>query len=134
MPTVPNWIAKAIVTDPQRLVSYPITSWRATKTQVVVSTATQQEIRFRLDGLTEVGKDRYNPSRYELVAPDDARLAAAQRRAVLDNARVKVMWTVEKVRLQDSRVEIDELLTKLETIRQAVVRAQASLAKVDSDA
>jgi len=128
MTAVPNWIANAIVTNRARTFAEPITGWRATKTQVIVSTASHQERRFRLDDLSEVGVDRYDPRRLTLVAPDDAELAAAARRRKLNEARGEVLWAVEKVRLQDGTDDLDLVLSKLETVRQAVVKAQAMLA------
>lgn len=127
VPTVPNWIAKAVVTNSGRTAAYPITGWRATRTQVIVSTEREQEIRFRLSDLREVGRDRYSPSAYHLVPPTDARLHAAARRRKLNAARGEVLWTVKKVRLQDSIDDLDLALAKLEAVRQAVVKAQASL-------
>jgi hypothetical protein len=128
MTTVPNWIANAVVTNRRRTVVQPITGWRATKTQVVVSCASRQEIRFRLDDLSEFGKDQYDSARLLLVAPDDAELAHAARRRKLNHARGEVLWAIEKTRLRGGTDDLDAVLTDLETIRQAVVTAQASLA------
>jgi hypothetical protein len=128
-PTVPNWIAKAIVTDSRRSVAHAIRpGWRATRTQVIVSTEHEQEIRFRLGDLREVGKDRYSPNTYYLVPPTDAKLLAAEQRRALDRARNGALDAVEKARLQDGTDDLDSVLAKLETVRQAVVKAQASLA------
>jgi len=97
MPTVPNWIPRAVVyvpgygTTPAR--AYPITDWRATRTQVVVTyKARGREIegRFRLADLRGVSdRDRHT----YLLAPDDPRVIEARRAAKLESVLANLTTT-----------------------------------------
>lgn len=133
-PSVPNWIAKAVIVTPSRfghaaLTTTPIKSWRATKTQVVVETENGRERRFYLDGLVEVGSPKAHPMLYPHLAPPDSKeVVAGERGRKMTDARHLVLGAIERVRLQDSTEDLDLVLTKLEAVRQAVLQAQASLA------
>jgi hypothetical protein len=73
MPSVPNWIPRAVVIMPSGSRMHPdeafdVKDWRATRTQVVVTlaNANRTEHRFYLDGLRPVGSS-YRDRRIELL-------------------------------------------------------------------
>lgn len=131
MATVPNWIAKAVIVDPQRSEVHPITEWRATKTQVIVRTApTGPEHRFYLDSLTLVGGPKSFPeTRVHLAAPDDPKITEIRARHAVNRARGDVAATVDRVRLWDGGMSIEEAAKAIHDIRCAAVCALAELAE-----
>ena len=132
-PSVPNWIAKAVIVEPDRYgdraTVTPVVEWRATKTQVIVRTSpTGPEQRFYLDSLTKVGRPRYFPQhRTHLAPPDNAEVLGHRRTAAVRAARSRVLDVVTSQRLQDSTTDPAALATKLLALRSAVDQALASL-------
>ena len=130
MATVPNWIAKAIVfvPAPSHLdpgIFVPTASWRAAKTQVIVTLDVPErtEVRFYLDGLREVGHHGR-----ELLDPSDPKVmhrmvSAKSRRSVND-----LQTAVALARLDQSRGNAEELVTKISAIQRAATKALADLA------
>jgi hypothetical protein len=133
MPTVPNWIGHSVVILPSRNSlradrAYRVTSWRATKTQVVVTldTPNRTEARFYLDGLVGVGGDRG-------AALLDATDPVTVKRGALINSRraVAELETVMALaRLDRIRSDPEALATEIGRIRDAATAALASLAEV----
>lgn len=129
MPTVPNWIAKAVVITRDRgsdRVAYPVKSWRATKTQVIVTidAPNRAEARFYLDGLVGVGADRGA----ELVDPEVAKDRLARIRsnqAVSDLETAMVLARLDRV-----RSDPEALVTEIGKIQRAATKALAALADV----
>lgn len=136
MPTVPNWIAKAVIYTPGYGTTNgsvtPILSWRATNTQVVVEVmrrGVRVERRFRLDKLTEVGQSSSHHLP-RLMPPDASEVLAVQERVVVNQARSMVLNEVATQRLVDSSASADAVLTKLLAVQDAVNKAIASLGPV----
>jgi hypothetical protein len=128
MTAVPNWIAKGYVyvrprgLGPGRV--YPITSWRATTTQVIVTAEGMRgEARFRLDRLREVGQ-RDNP--LTLVAPTDERVAEVQRAITVNNA-VGTLKAAMDERIQ-ADMGVEELVLTIGRVQRAATKALAGLA------
>lgn len=134
MPSVPNWIAKAVIiaSSGSGDAVTPITEWRATKTQVIVRTRTDSsERRFYLDTLTQVGQPKYfREMRIRLEPPDSPAVLAAQRQAVIRNAQNSVSIEITRQRLQDTARSSEELAVKLTAIVDAANAALALLAEV----
>jgi len=132
-PTVPNWIAKAVVYVPGYTgggAIQPTTDWRATKTQVIV-TVGGRDRRFYLDTLTEVGSgNRHSTHATRLLPADAPEVLAAIRDAQVRAARNAVFLAVEKARLQDSKKGAEETLRALDSIIAAATKAMASLTEV----
>ncbi len=126
MPSVPNWIPRAVIYGRWGTVT-PITGYRATRTQVVVTTAGNRERRFRLDNLHEVGRPHYGAD--VLMAPDNPRVVAALRKAAISDARYVVISAVESARMQDITEDGEAALAALFTIRAAVDKAIVDLDK-----
>lgn len=131
MPSVPNWIAKAYIywprTGGEGSVAQ-ICEWRATGTQVVVRIRpTGPEYRFRLDGLTMVGKPRY--SGIKLLAPDDRQVITVKRADVVRSARAQVLGTIEQLRLQDSTDDAEAYAKKLTAVQDVITAALADLSE-----
>lgn len=134
MPTVPNWIAKAVVLTPTFMgpdIIQPTTHWRATNTQVIVQTGPGSgDLRFYLDTLTKVGSSKRALSSPRLVPPDHPAVITARREQTVAAARHAVLDEVAKQRLQDSSDDAEAAVAKLSAIRDAVDKALASLAEV----
>lgn len=125
-PTVPNWIAKAVILYSDAAV--PICEWRCTRTQVVVrTTPTGPERRFRLDDLREVGNGWTAP---RLAAPDDPRVLGVQKAAIIRKASSHVWGVIVQQRMQDSTNDAAAAAAKLLALRSAVDQALASLSEV----
>lgn len=135
MTSVPNWIPRAVIFDPDRYYSSapvtPIVEWRATKTQVIVRTSpTGRERRFYLDSLTEVGQPKYfSDLRTRLEAPDAPVVLAAQRDQTIRTAKAHLSSIIEKQRLQDT-TDAEATVKKLFAIRVAVDEAIAMAGEV----
>jgi hypothetical protein len=134
MASVPNWITSAVVygSTGASVDVQPVLSYRATKTQVIVTVQGSRgrvELRFRLKSLREVGSGDYSPRR--LLPSDDPRVVGASRRMKMDRARSDAHVAVVLARLQDSTADLDLLVTKLSAIRDAATKALAALAEVD---
>jgi hypothetical protein len=134
MPTVPNWIAKAVIFTPNRRLDggtvQPIAGWRATKTQVIV-TAGGRERRFYLDSLTEVGQPKdFVQLRTRLLPPDAPEVAEARRVQVIAAASAAVVAEVDRQRFQDTHTDAGAMMSKLDAVRDVVTKAIASLAEV----
>lgn len=134
MPTVPNWIAKAVIVTPSLSgdTITPIVGWRATGTQVIVRTSPRApERRFYLDGLALVGQPKsFREQRIRLEPPDAPVVVRARRERVVGSARDHVIITIEKQRLQDRSTDAAETAAKLLALRTAVDQALAALAEV----
>lgn len=128
MPTVPNWIPRAVVyiaapgTNPGTFVD--TSGWRATRTQVIVTLDTPErtEVRFYLDGLRAVGRRGF-----ELLDPSDPkverRMVSIKMRHALDDLET----TMALARLSHSRGNAEELVTKISAIQRAATKALAAL-------
>jgi hypothetical protein len=131
MPTVPNWIAKAYVYSAHPLSALPIKSWRATKTQVVVTYVDEygvtRETRFRLADLTEIGREGRWSSRLRLCAPDDEQVL----RALPQQAISKGVDLIRKASadLQTWGMTPEQGAERFARIRDAAAEALAGLAE-----
>jgi hypothetical protein len=133
MATVPNWIGHALVIRPSSSSLRPdeavrVASWRATKTQVVVTLDNpgRSEIRFYLDGLCGVGTDRS----CELL---DAHSPATLRRVAFLAYRgaVSELETVMAItRLDRIRSNPEALAVEIGKLRDAATNALAAIADV----
>lgn len=133
MATVPNWISHALVIRPSGSRDRPdeavrTVSWRATKTQVVVTldNPNRSEVRFYLDGLRGVGKHR----NFELL---DAHSPATLRRVAFLAYRdaVRELETVMALtRLDRIRSDPEALATEIGKLRDAATKALAAIADV----
>ena len=133
MATVPNWIGHALVIRPSGSSLRPdeavrVASWRATKTQVVVTLDNpgRSKVRFYLDGLRGVGEHR----RHEL---HDAQSPATMRRVASLAYRdaVRELETVMALtRLDRIRSDPEALATEVGKLRDAATKALAALADV----
>lgn len=127
-PSVPPWIPRAMILVSRHGPGFDLTattSWRATRTQVVVTDDRGIERRFRLTDLGEIGAVNYPAW---LVSPDDPRVLAAARDRAIEHATASVLVAVNKQRLQDGTQTLDQAITKLEAVRMAATEALASLA------
>ena len=135
MPSVPNWIAKAVIYTPgyaSEGTVMPIRGWRATQTQVIVSVVGPRgpvERRFKLDGLTEIGgSDRYRRAR--LIDPDSPEAITARRAQAIQRARAHILTAIDKQRLQDSSDDAEAMIKKMFALRVAVDEAIAQVGEV----
>lgn len=131
-PSVPNWIAKAVILTPSYSGPASImkmTGWRATRTQVVVRTE-RGERRFYLDGLTEVGDKNFGLMKTRLAAPNDPQAIAARRQRVVNGVLGSVLTTVNELRLQDSEQTPEAAFVKLTRLQLVVNKAMADLGSV----
>lgn len=138
MPSVPNWIPRAVILTPgygnSRGTVTPTTGWRATNTQVVVTavnglSGTVVERRFYLSTLTEVGQPKHRQSAH-LADPDDPEVLKALADKAIRNACGHVLAAIEKQRLQDSSTDAEATVKKLFAIRVAVDEAIAQVGEV----
>lgn len=129
MPSVPNWIAKAVIYENSYTQAVtPTSGWRATSTQVVVTVATSRgtsERRFSLNSLIEVDTGLPLWRRAFLLAPDDPRVIWAKHEAVTRRARNHVRAALEEQRLDDSAGDVEATIKKLLAIRIALDEAIA---------
>ena len=135
MTTVPNWIAKGYAYDNSPRgdsTAYPIKTWRATNTQVVVTLdGLNGEFRFYLDDLRYVGRTR-NETRWSmtLLPPDDDRVRKALDRRALRTAVNDLRGVIADTRLDPSSMDAEALLTAIGRIQRAATKAMADLAEV----
>jgi hypothetical protein len=121
MPSVPNWIAKGCVYSLLDSRSWPIRSWRATTTQVVVTAeGLRGELRFSLETLHRVGGHTPADRGMRLVAPDAAWITGTH--AVIGDLRIAM-----EERLDPSAMDAGELLAAVDRIQQAATKAIAQL-------
>lgn len=132
MPTVPNWIAKAVIYESRdygrSAVVIPITGYRATKTQVVVTCAGARgpvERRFRLDKLTELGGGTWSPHMARLLPADSEKVIAAQRSMVREGA-IETARRVADARLNSS-MSAEQAASTISKMRDELTRALAAL-------
>lgn len=136
MPTVPNWIAKAVVYQSRdrglRSEVLDILSWRPTRTQVVVTVQTARghtERRFRLAGLTEIVGGRSSALPASLIPRDDPRVLKARRsqqvRTTIDDLRAALLD--EQL---DPSMDVEELLAAADRIQRAATKAVAELGEL----
>lgn len=132
MPAVPNWIGKAYAVSGygRNRRAYPVTSWRATKTQAVVAldiNGRPVEYRFRLDDLREVGRG-YDGMR--LVAPDSDEATEALRLAKIRAARNLLDDAVEKhaAFMRQGNYDVESVVASISNVQRAATKAMADLA------
>lgn len=133
MPSVPNWIGHAVVilpnySSPRPDEAVPVKSWRATKTQVVVTLDNphRTEMRFYLDCLHGVGADRGAELR-DATDPVTVRRVAHIRAA---EAIGVLQTTMALARLDDYRGAFAESAERIRAIHDAATAALAALAEV----
>lgn len=133
MTTVPNWIAKGYAYRPCAdggAFVYPIRSWRATRTQVVVELSDLAgEYRFRLDDL------RYAYTRQlwrdmVLVPPGDERLRGMPGSRVERAAARDLTKVIDSTPLDPSTMNAEALVIAIGRIQRAATKALADLAEV----
>lgn len=136
MATVPNWIAKAVIYESRdygrTATVTDILSWRATKTQVIVTVQTpagRSERRFRLDGLAEVGVGRgaWDSRFAKLMDSDDEKVikARADQRV---RATIGTLRRALDERLDLSSMDDEALTLAIGRIQRAATKALAEMA------
>lgn len=134
MATVPNWIAKAVIYEShnygRRADITETLSWRATKTQVIVTVQTpagRSERRFRLDGLAEVGRGAWDSHFAKLMDSDDEKVikARADQRV---RATIGTLRRALDERLDLSSMDDEALALAIGRIQRAATKALAEMA------
>lgn len=130
MPTVPNWIGHSIVILPSGSLirpdeAIPVKSWRATRTQVIVTldNPRRTEVRFHLDGMVGVAGDRGA----DLL---DAEAETTKRRVEVIRYReafADFRTTVNLTRLDGDR-DYEDAAARITAIRDAATKALGALA------
>jgi predicted alpha-1,6-mannanase (GH76 family) len=135
MPTVPNWIAKAVIYESRdhgsRADITPVLWWRATATQVVVECkrrGERVERRFRLDDLREVGRGRYGAA--ELHSADDERVVRALAQNRKHDAVSTLNGVIDDTRLDASSMDAEQIVLAIDKIQRAATKALADLGEV----
>lgn len=133
LPTVPPWIAKAVIHEEydgydRRHTMIETTGWRAAKTQVIVTVAGPRgpvERRFRLSDLTEVG-GRRGDSVATLVSADSDEAASVRRSMAVRHA-LELARNAKAERL-DSSMDAEALVLAVGRMQRAATKALAVLA------
>lgn len=132
MATVPNWIAKGFAYNPRHGMRdaqvYPIKSWRATRTQVVVELeGLAGEHRFRLGDLVYAYRASESYRRMMLVSPGDGRVASAKEEQTCARAVDDLRSAIDTNRLDASAMDAEALVVAIGRIQRAATKALADL-------